>query len=196
MSFHGEHLEAASQIRKALISQDITVVCYDPNNRWPDGPMQMLRQMVTECHCVVYFSSTRPKSRFVRFELRIAREFAIDVVRLRSIRELGRAVAQVREAAKKTHRPDLLWGLTVSRAISASCEELEAADIVASEVDRTGSTGLDLFGRHFGMKLVGDLASKFALSTRDKVVFGCVLAAALLLIGGAVLAAVRYVSAW
>jgi hypothetical protein len=192
LSFHGEDYEGALQVKTALTSENIAVASYDPANRWPDGPMEMLRQMVTECHCVVYFGPPRTKSRFVHFELRIAREFSVKVVHLKSIRRLSRAVAKIREEAERTHKPDLLWGWTVSKAITAACEELAAADIVDSELDRTGSTGLDLLGRHFGLKLREDLAVQLRLTQRDKVILGSLLAAGLLFVCGGICGTVWY----
>jgi hypothetical protein len=165
LSFHYEHQSRATEIKAALEAAEITVIAYDPNRRWPDGPLEMLRKIVTECHCVVYVGPRAATSRYVHFELRIAREFGIEVIRMWSSRQIVRGIQRIFLESAKTHTPDLLWGLTVSGAITRACDELTSSDIASSDVNMTGRTGLDVFGREYGRKLRETLPFAIAAPT-------------------------------
>lgn len=170
LSFHGPDQLVATAVRIELESEGIGVLSYDPENRWPDGPFEMLRHIVEECHYVVYVGNRSIGSRFVRFELRIAAEFAIPVVRVASIAQVRRALPAIRLAATKEWPLDILWGRTVSRAVSGACQELTIDDIRSSAVNTAAKTGLDLFDRTFNRELDEAIRAKAALSPRDKVI--------------------------
>lgn len=157
-------------MRHELEREEIRALCYDPENRWPDGPFEMLRQIVEECHCVLYVGNRGIGSRYVKFEHRIAKEFAIPVFRVTSAAQLRRALPAIRKAAA-TERPlDILWGHTVSRAVSNACSELTLDDIQMSKVNDTARTGLDLFDRSFHRGMDEAILAKSALSRREKII--------------------------
>ena len=149
LSVHAQHIDKANRVKQALINSGIDVVLYHPENRWPDGPIEMLKQIVTECHCVVYIGPYFNLSQYVRFELKVASEFNIRLFRVNPRRSLRKAIDEIKKESRREPPYDLLWGRTVSRAISNACMELETPVIAASEVKDTGRTGLDLFGRDF-----------------------------------------------
>jgi hypothetical protein len=169
LSFHGPDQLAAAAVQSELEREGIRVLSYDPNNRWPDGPIEMLRQIVEGCHYVVYVGNRGIGSRFVRFELRIAAEFSIPVVRVTSIAQARRALSKIRLAATKEQPVDLLWGHTVSKAVSRACKELSIDDLRSSAVNTAARNGLDLFDRVFDKELEEAIAAKAALSKGEKV---------------------------
>ena len=168
LSFHGPDQPAAAAVRHELEREGIGVMSYDPDSRWPDGPIEMLRQIVEKCHYVVYVGNRVTRSRYVRFELRIAAEFSIPVVRVTSVARIRRALPAIRLAATKEPPYDLFWGGTVSRAVSNACKELSIDDIRSSAVNSAARTGLDLFDRTFDKELEAAIAAKAALSPGEK----------------------------
>lgn len=176
LSFHSRDSSRAQEVKRELTSADIAVVSYDPAILWPDGPMEMLRNVVTECHCVVYVARWRSpiRSQYVRFELSAARNFEIRTLRVWSSREVSRSIRLIAEEAERTHVPDFFWGHTVSRSISQACRELRAADLSDSAVDRTGITGLDLLGRYFDRQLSEGLGRAFVFTPREKILLALI----------------------
>ena len=106
LSFHGPDLLAASLIKEELEREDVRALCYEPDNRWPDGPFETLPQIVEECHCVVYAGNRGIGSRFGKFEHRIAAEFALPVICATSIAQVRRTLPVIRKAAAVRPR---LW---------------------------------------------------------------------------------------
>jgi hypothetical protein len=142
LSFHRNDGQQALKAKKLLSDAGIEVVSYDPDELWPDGPMEMLSQIVTECHCVLYVGGTSNQSRFVRFEKSIAREFHISVLRAKAASEVPRLIPKIRAIAAEPARS--LWPTSVSAGIDSALEQLNADDFAASRVVETGRTGFDI----------------------------------------------------
>jgi hypothetical protein len=142
LSFHGSEQDQAYAAKARLEAAGVQVLHYDPEKLWPDGPMEMLGRIVTECHCLVALNIASAPSRFVNFEKAVSTEFNIQLLRASSISKVERMIPRIREIAQQP--PQMLWPARVSSGISRALQQLDAMDFATSDVVQAGTTGLDI----------------------------------------------------
>lgn len=142
LSFHRNEKEAAKIARILLEAAGIQVVCYDPDNLWRDGPFEMLKQIVTACHCIVYVGRRSIRSKFVRFEHTISVEFEIPVLHAATASRVQTLIPKIQGIALRQSK--VLWPQHVSSSISRSLQELEIEDFSSSRIVDTSRTGFDI----------------------------------------------------
>jgi hypothetical protein len=142
LSFHGQDIVLAQSVQTGLEARGVRVSRYDPERLWHDGPMEMLRLIVTECHCILYVGPRSKRTRYVRFEHTTADLFQVPRMRYINDHRLCRQVDQMKRLASLA--PRSLWPLNVSSKIQQSLRVLKASDFSRSAVVEAGRTGLDI----------------------------------------------------
>jgi hypothetical protein len=142
LSFHRANIADAGETRRALESAGVDVISYDPECLWGDGPMEMLGLIVTQCHCIVYVGPRSLRSRFVRFEHAIAKEFDVPRLRVAFARRAPALIPKLRELGARQSRT--LWPGPASHAISRALQALEVHDFAQSRIVDAGRTAPDI----------------------------------------------------
>jgi hypothetical protein len=144
-SFHAPDFLVAMDFKRVFERHGIDVIAYDPENRWPDGPMVMAEQIVSQCHCVVFIGNPGGHSRFVRFEHAVANNVGIPLLVVRRVKDLRKVIPKIHELSQLP--PKTLWPQSVSNSIQQALNLLELSDFSDSRIAYAGQTGFDLFSR-------------------------------------------------
>jgi hypothetical protein len=144
-SFHSPDFLVAMDFKRVFERHEIDVIAYDPNNRWPDGPMAIAEQIVSQCHCVVFIGNPGGHSRFVRFEHSVTEKLGIPLLTVARVKDLRKVIPEIHKLSQLPAKT--LWPQNVSNAIQGALNLLELDDFSKSRLATSGQTGFDLFSR-------------------------------------------------